>query len=322
MLVLTPIQTDGYHLCLASMTTEDRKRLEELLPKAVVAAVDSASHPDFTECARAIDRLIGTDADDAETGAIRRGIVATWMLELPRRIAAYNLPPEVFDAYGHWLTRLSEYISTREGCYDPDHWAMDVRIALGVSVPASRTHMMDMSSVLPLRPALRHMMAGRGISAPLRWFASGAWGSWLQLHADNRDLSDYNRVGWDRTWLSVAGVLERYTGLRGAMCSSWVYDPPLSRISPRLVYLRKTPARNGAFFIHRGQSQTCSRLASVGSPTRRAMIENGEYVPRAWTVVWPRGPLLSWAKRERRRLAVMADIIEQSEIAAPGVALA
>ncbi|WP_297801458.1 hypothetical protein [uncultured Brevundimonas sp.] len=313
MLVLSSEQTDAFHLTLANLSDSDRLRLGELMPEATVKVVEAAPHWDFELCAKAVDELIGTTPDDPATAALRRGFIAMWCLELPRRVAAYRLPRDVLDNYPHWLGRTAQYLSEEKPFYDRDHWAKDVRFATAMSVPGSRTHLIDLSSPVGPRQTIEHVLGGHGYSAPFRWLAAGGWGQWVEAHTESRDLSDFNPAGWDRTWMAAAGIVEAYSGLRGAIGSSWFYDPPLKTISPRLAYLREMPLKNGAFLVHQGPGEIHSERAAASSPTRRAMIENGTYVPRSWLVVWPRRALLKWAASERRRQSTLEQIIDQAE---------
>lgn len=313
MLVLTPEQTDDLHLTLAALPLHVRERLEELLPEATVAAIEAAPHWDFELCAKRVDALIGIGPEDEITGALRRGMIASWLLELPRRIASYNLPPKVFEAYPFWLSRTAKSLSTDTGAYDADFWAKDVRFAMGLSVPGSRTHLIDLSSPVGPRQTVEHVLGGHGLTAPLRWFSAKGWGVWLEIHTESRDLTDFNPAGWDKAWLATAGIVSRYPGLRGGIGSSWFYDPPLTKISPRLAYLRQTPLKNGAFMVHQGPGAIHTERASASSPTRRALIEAGKYTPRSWLMIWPRKALLRWADKEIQRQADLADIIEKAE---------
>ena len=322
MLVLSPKQTDGFHLTLASLPTEERIRLETLLADAVLAVVSAVPGNDFGLCARKVDEIIGTSADDPGTGHLRRGLIATWCLELPRRISAYNLPPEVFDAYPYWLDRLAEALSHDEGAYTAEHWAMDVRFAAGLSVPATRSHLIDLSTRVGVGQSLAHVCDGHGVSPPFRWALAKGWGLWLTVHIDDRDTADFSPDGWDQAWLAVAGVLERYPGLIGAMGGGWIYDPALSRVSPYLAYVRQTPATHGAFLIHQGAGEDHTRKAAARSATRQALIEAGKYRPRSWLMVWARRPLLRWARGARARQARVAAIINQAEDADAFVTLA
>lgn len=313
MLVLSPKQTDGFHLTLASLPTEQRIQLEALLPDVMLAAIAAAPHWDFELCSKKVDEVIGTTPDDAETGHLRRALIATWLLELPRRIASYNLPPEVYEAFPLWLDRLSEELSTGRGPYDPDHWAKDVRFASSLSVPGSRTHLIDLTSPIGPGQPLRHVTGGHGFAPPFRWLLARGWREWLEVHTDNRDVSDFSPEGWNQTWLAIAGLLERYPGLVGGFGSSWFYDPPLAKISPRLAYLREVPLKHGAFLVHQGTGEIHTQRAAAKSATRRAMIESGEYTARSWLLVWPRRQLLKWAAAERARQIRVEAIIEAAE---------
>lgn len=313
MLVLTREQTDAFHLTLANLSTEDRIRLDEIMPEATFRAIEAGPHWDFELCAKRVDEVIGTGPEDPATAPLRRGLIALWALEMPRRVAAYALTRDVLDVYPEWLTRLGKFLLEAHPTYERDYWAKDVRFATTMSVPASRTHVLDLSSPVGPRQTITHVLRGHGVTPPLRWVAAGGWGTWLEAHTESRELSDFNPAGWDRTWMAAAGIIENYSGLRGVIGSSWFYDPPLKTISPRLAYLREMPLRHGAFLVHQGPGAIHSERAAASSPTRRALIESGEYVPQSWLLVWPRKALLKWARAERKRQAALEEIIVQAE---------
>ena len=81
--------------------------------------------------------------------------------------------------------------------------------------------------------------------------------------------------------------------------TSWFYDPALPAISPRLAYLQSTPLANGAHLVRHGPGADHTARATETSPTRKALVASGSYVPIAGTIMWPRSDLLSWAVRNR-----------------------
>lgn len=310
MLVLSPQQTDNFHLTLAALSPEAREKLDALMPEAVIAAIKGAPHADPAHSSQRVDTVFGTSADDEGAGEMRRALVALLCLDLPRRITSYNLPPAVHDAYRLWLDRLAGALVSGAGGYDAHHWARDIRLATGLSVPCTRTHLIDLTSPVTFASALAHVRGGHGYSAPLRWTMAKGWGEWLRIQPDDRDTADFTPDGWADAWLASAGLLERYPGLVGATASGWFLDPALEKVSPNLSYVRETAERAGAFLIYEGPSEEASRQAAVASGTRRALIESRRYTPRAWRVVWPRRALLAWAAQERARRAEMADILD------------
>ncbi len=293
---LTTQQTHALHGVIERLKGGDKDRLVTIIESAEGAAVKAGPHWDFELSAKAVDAVIGTSHDDAATHDLRRAMIARWALDLPDRYATMNLPRQVLELYPDWIDYLIAFLNGETTAYDQDYWAKDVRFALALSVPGSQSHVIDTSSPLGPRQIVRHGMEGRGFGSLLRWVGTGGWRPWLEAHTEARHLSDFSPEGWDKTWAAGAAFLKTHPDYAGMLGSSWFYDPPLETISPRLAYLRKTPVANGAFLVHQGPGDIHSERASASSPTRRAMIEKGEYVPSSWIVAWPRKALIKWAE--------------------------
>ena len=88
--------------------------------------------------------------------------------------------------------------------------------------------------------------------------------------------------------------LEKYKPIKGVFRASWFCDPELENISPRLMYLQKTPVENGANFFYIGEDRTGNAFAK--SKTRLKLYNEGKYKPKAYLLVWPRKELIKWAK--------------------------
>lgn len=288
---LSPLQAAAFGAVLQRLTLEDQRRIEGLAGAAAEAAIAASRTGSFGASAEAVDALLGRDAP----GALRRGLIASWACELPTRAAAQDLPPEITANYAEWVDRLAAFLTSAEGAYDVDFWAKDVRFALALSVPSTRTQVIDLQSRLGPGDVVRHARGGRGWEVLAAYVSARGWGSWLEVHTEARELSDFNEAGWDKAWMAAAAILRRRPELRGMMGSSWFYDPPLEQISPRLAYLRLNPTRNGAFMIHQGPGEIHTERAAASPGSRRAMIESGQYLPRSWIVAWPRTALLRWA---------------------------
>ncbi len=291
---LSPASAAAFQAVRDRLSPSDRRRVDAASVEALAPAAAAASHWNFDLPSHAADVALGVDATDD----MRRALVATWALELPQRVADADLPPMVHGFYPFWIDHLATYLTTTEGSYDRDHWAKDVRFTLVHSVPGARTQTIDLSSPLGPGQVVRSSLQGHGWSPLARYVGVQGWRKpWLEVHTESRHTEDFTEAGWDQAWASAAEICKRRPDLAGMIGSSWFYDPPLETISPRLAYLRLNPLKGGAFIIHQGPGEIHSERAGATSPTRRAMIESGEYRPASWLVGWPRDALIAWADR-------------------------
>ena len=294
METLSPAQVAAFQAVRHRLTPEDRNRVFAASVEAVDQARAAASHWNFDLPSEAADLALGAGASDD----MRRALVATWALELGERVRVADLPPEVTELYPYWLDRLAEFLKAADGPYDRDHWAKDVRFALVLSVPGALTQTIDLSSPMGPGQVVRNGRDGHGWSQLAAYIKAQGWRKpWLEVHTESRHTADCTEAGWDRAWATAAAICKRRPELAGMIGSSWFYDPPLETISPRLAYLRVNPLKGGAFIIHQGPAPIHSERCGATSPTRRAMIESGEYLPRSWLVAWPRATLIPWAER-------------------------
>ena len=302
METLSHSQVAAFNAVRACLTAEERARVDIASVEAVDPAATAAPHWNFDLPAHAADQALGPDATDA----MRRALVATWALELPGRAKEAALPGEVTELYPYWLDRMAEFLTTAadsDASYDADHWAKDVRMALVLSVPGALTQTIDLSSPMGPGQVVRNGREGHGWGQLVHYVRAQGWKKpWLEVHTESRQLADFNEAGWDRAWATAAAICKTRPELAGMIGSSWFYDPPLETISPRLTYLRLNPLKGGAFIIHQGPAPIHSERASASSPTRKALIESGEYTPSSWLVAWPRSTLIPWA--EQRKVAL------------------
>ncbi len=292
---LSASQIAAFARVLDRLSPTDRARVEVMAPHAARAAAAAAPHWNFDLPAHAVDELLGADGTDD----VRRGLIAFWAMELPGRVAAEDLPDEVLVLYPDHIDRLAAFLDAETGAYDRDFWAKDVRVSLALSVPGAQTQIIDLSSPLGAGPVVRSVLGGHGLNALPAWIGARGWRPWLEVHTESRHLADFNEAGWDRAWTTAAAILKRRPHMAGMIGSSWFYDPPLERISPRLAYLRLNPLKGGAFMVHQGPGEIHTQRAATASPTRAALIEKGEYVARSWIMAWPREALIRWADRSK-----------------------
>jgi len=301
--ILTHANIEAFQAIRSRLSHADRDRVDAASVEALEPARAAANHWNFDLPAHAADVALGADATDD----MRRGLVATWALEMPERIAAARLPVAVTDLYPWWLDRLAAFLSAAEGGYDRDHWAKDVRFSLVLSVPGARTQTIDLSSPMGPGQVVRNGRDGYGWGQAVAYMKAQGWKKpWLEVHTEGRHTEDFTEAGWDQAWATAAAICKSRPELAGMIGSSWFYDPPLETISPRLAYLRLNPLKGGAFIIHQGPGEVHSDRCGATSPTRRAMIESGAYTPRSWLVAWPRSTLIPWAERHKAEQARQA----------------
>lgn len=297
--LLSKTQISAFEAILGRAMPEDRARLHEVSGQVAAAAAEAAPHWDFELPGKRAEAVLSAAFGARLTDDVRRAQVAKWALELPVRVPPLLLPQSVMDGYPIWIDRIAKYLTDTPGAYDPDYWAKDVRMTLGLSTPGSRTQLIDLTSPLGPRQVVMHGLSGRGFNSLSAYMAAGGPGkTWLETHTESRDLVDFNEAGWDNLWAAAADILKTRPNLAGCIGSSWFYDPPLSQISPKLAYLIERPTRNGAFMIHQGPGEIHTQRASM-SPTRKALIDEGKYTARSWIVAWPRKPLIAWAEKYR-----------------------
>ncbi len=297
METLSNTQVAAFNAVRAKLTPDERARVDIASVEAVDPAVTSAPHWNFDLPSHAADKALGEDATDA----MRRALVATWALELPGRAKQAALPGEVMELYPYWLDKMAEFLTAAaeaDAPYGRDHWAKDVRMALVLSVPGARTQTIDLSSPVGPGQIVKNGRDGYGWGQLIQYVRAQGWKRpWLEVHTEARQLEDFNEAGWDRAWATAAAICKTRPELGGMIGSSWFYDPPLETISPRLAYLRLNPLKGGAFIIHQGPGEIHTERAATSSPTRKALIDSGEYLPRSWLVVWPRATLVPWAEQ-------------------------
>lgn len=128
---------------------------------------------------------------------------------------------------------------------------------------------------------------------------SGGHRHWYQIHTHSSELQAFTPKGRINCYLVVAEMLSRNDKVRGLWGGSWYYDPVIAGISPRLAYLRQIAQENGAFFFYSHDDDAYSGALSK-SQTRQKAYKKGDYIPKVYTMIWPRKHLLSWAAAQKR----------------------
>ncbi len=297
MFNLSPSQVRQFTAVLDKLTKADAAFVDAVDQIAASSAASATGNHHYDEPARRVWHSMG----ERVSSDVQRGLIAKWMLALPRRVEKERLPRSVLNLYPFWVNHLAQWLSAQTGPYDEDYWAKDVRFALALSVPGNRTQTLDLVSACRPRELARDAFRRGSFLGLARYLlCGGLHKQWLQTHTESRHIDDFNEAGWDRLWETAADICISRPNLAGVIGMSWFFDPPLETISPRLAYLRKIPLAGGAFMADQGPDEVHSERAAATSPTRRALIASGEYVPHSWLLAWPRSSLLAWAQHKQR----------------------
>jgi hypothetical protein len=117
------------------------------------------------------------------------------------------------------------------------------------------------------------------------------------VHLEDRWVIDFTRAGWLSFFRLTAHMLRNHPEVRGVFGSSWFYDPSLEKISPGLLYLRKVPELGGAKIFRLGSTFQDIENATHTSERRKALHQEGKYLPTRYLFIWSRDDLIRWADK-------------------------
>jgi hypothetical protein len=236
-----------------------------------------------------------------EQTILKRALVAKLVLHLPAIVGKMNLSDSILALYPDAFGRLADFLkSSVNEPYDStgEFFCKDVRFALGLSVPCGVLGI-DMTSRITLSSVVLSLFRSRKISGVIRFAQTGGNGHWFRGHLDSRYTNEFNEQGFDSFYLRVAELLERRKDINGYIGTSWLYDPQLLEISPRLAFFQERPLERGAFLLRHGTQRSDVVNAIKASETRRRLYQEGKYRPICYSSLWPRHELISWAKQSR-----------------------
>lgn len=282
------------------LASQERAVFDDLVRSAIDAAQPVRKHWDFSAPAKIADREIARMiAPKSEAGKqrLRRAFVAAACLEQTGQFIQ-KLPDSVVSLYPRFYARMADYLKSPE-VYSDDDYAKDVRYAENMLVPA-RLLAVDLESRAGAKLVLRNLKSPAGLPPALSWLRHRSWGTWYNCHVELRGEMNFTPAGWTDCFQRIADMLELNEHIRGVQAKTWLYDPALIRVSPRLAYIQTTQVENGAFRIRIGPGEEHTQYATQKSETRRKLVESSEYLPTSYALLWPRERLLSWARKVKQ----------------------
>ncbi len=281
--------------------------LDQIKDKILLNLPQYARMGDFRQPVEKIDAIFLKKASllsQNEQIILKRALVAKLALNLPKMIDKMNLPSSILELYPDAFARLADFLKRPSiDAYNvtSDYFRKDIRFALGLTVPCG-TFVVDMFSRYRFRTVIRSFLRSGNIMVVLRYLKIKGYGPWFHMHIDQRYTNDLNEHAHDQMYLRIAELLKRNKHIRGTTGSSWLYDPQLLKISTRHAYIQLRPVERGAFLVRHGKGNV--EQATMTSKSRRRLYEEGKYMPREYSMLWPRKELIAWAEQKRRSLSL------------------
>lgn len=233
---------------------------------------------------------------------LKRALVAKMALYLPHVVKKMNLPVSILVLYPDAFGRLADFLkSAGDDPYDStgEFFCKDVRFVLGLSIPCG-VLAIDMTSSITLPSMILSLFRSRKVNGVIQYARAGGNGTWFRGHLDSRYTTEFNEQGFDNFYLRVAELLEKQKDINGYVGTSWLYDPQLLEISPRLAFFQERPLERGAFLLRHGTQRSDVVNAIKTSETRRRLYQEGKYIPVCYSSLWPRKELIAWAEQAKR----------------------
>jgi hypothetical protein len=214
------------------------------------------------------------------------------------KLRAMNLPRSIKDLY----MKAFEIITREIGLnpdefyqYSNDKFRKDLNLCALNLIPIG-------PAVIELSPVPKWFLFKKGLGQFVKGlffiaFQVGGFKPLYQGHLYLRGLADYNRDEWDRAYRRLADLLKIEATVKGYFGYGWYFDPQIETISPKLAYKRRRIEDNGGGIFYVGSTPEDKKDATLKSPTRRKLYEEGKYTPTKYMFVWPRRQLMNWAHK-------------------------
>lgn len=243
-------------------------------------------------------RKFGESGQDA----LQRGILIWLMLGFQENAKEISYTEDIRRLFDTSMARIFRLCCTdRPKEYEgiSDLYLKDLAICSQRMFPAGAQLLVEPHSGFPRSLIFRGGIR-QAVNVARLLLHTGGNTNYYQHHQHLLQQESFSPASWDIFYLNIADMLSINPDVKGICGGSWFHDPALSTISPHLSYLRERPTQNGAFLFFAEVSVHTGALSK--SKTRRALYEAGRYIPKSYTIIWPRKALMQWAERHRRTI--------------------
>ncbi|MDH3883508.1 MAG: hypothetical protein OET63_04780 [Desulfobacterales bacterium] len=263
-------------------------------------------HAGLQYCSREVERYCEDIIESSDLQILElyhKLLMVTLISIFKKRVKNKKLPDEVQQYYFKDFDRIICQIENDTDfsgyyLYPNYHFCMDISTcSLRVFPIGGRKYHL---SRFPVRKFLNK--GGRQFVSVLLFliFETGGREPFLRVHYDTHDpgfMDGWTLEGLIYSSRILADVMKMNPQIKGKIGTSWLGDPQIERISPRLAYIRYFVIANGANFFYLGSSDKAAKDATKKSSTRRRLYSEGKYVPSDYLEAWSRKRMIKWANK-------------------------
>jgi hypothetical protein len=298
-------QVDSYiNLTLRSISEIDTDLLKKFSLEKYIRSIELREpYQNYNQLNQNVSRLFRNIellyGNQASTLYHKLGLV-TFIDKFVKDKNKLNLPYNVINLYERWFKRTLEDFSQQANSFynhNNDLFLKDLGVCSQRLIPVGGSWVVEISGIgrrFLFTGGLRQFIDGTNFALlKMRGFKP-----FYQIHTDIRYTKYFNEENRRNCYLTIAELLKLNRKIKGMFAGSWLYDPQLEEVSPRLAYLRRKPLQNGAKTYRLGTNEADITLATAKSPTRRRLFREGKYIPTAYLIIWPRRELLQWSEKQ------------------------
>jgi hypothetical protein len=281
----------------ADLAVRGRELFQSYTPDDVINLLDqTGNHVGYTAIPTAVARIWHNISRtySAEGFATFQGMtMLKLMLEFEGRSGGLTYTEAILARFRQSFERILQGIADpafEPYCSVTDNLLKDLALCRQLMFPAG-ARIVERGSGFPrsLLIANGAVQALRGMQLLARTRGNRPF---FQSHVHLLELDAFNPEGWWRFLVDCAEMLVVNPEIRGYFGSSWLYDPVLTDISPRLAYHLEEPLGHGAVLLFSRVDIKGGALAK--SQTRQALYEAGQYLPSSYALIWPRRDMIRW----------------------------
>lgn len=124
----------------------------------------------------------------------------------------------------------------------------------------------------------------------------GGFGPYIQTHIHDSQIDRVEGLERQENWRCCVLLFKSIPSLKGLMSISWMEDPQLEWISPRLYESGKIAFENGAKRFRLGQHPEATKNALAASRRRQELFKQGLYQPENYMRLWSSAAMIKWSR--------------------------